>query len=226
MQLFFILYKEPCFMNELNLKKRDYLEAKGNAEHFGEALKEKRSEVVEMENEIAEAKNDLQQLYSRVNTAHRDMAIGRLSTDQFMDLKREISDKESVIDLLNEAIAAQKSAIELINANLDANRREQNEFLKRTAADLSGQFADEVAALAVDQIRNLTHALVAAKGKSRAFMNQERRRDREAIYLAIGEALCKRVFPNETDSLNYLPDLLEAKQQINSLIEQLTPQPG
>jgi chromosome segregation ATPase len=207
-------------MNDLNFKKRDYLEAKGNADHFSEALQEKRSEVVELENELAEAKNDLQQLYIRLNTAHRDMAIGRLSTDQFMELKREIGEKESAIALLNEAFAAQKGAIELINADRYANRREQNEFLKRNAADLSGQFADEVAALAADQIRNLTYALVAARGKNRAFTNQERQRDREAVYLAIGEALCRRAFPNETASLDFIPDLLQAKQHIGDLIEQ------
>lgn len=211
-------------MNDLNFKKRDYLEAKGNAEHFSEALQEKRSEVVELENELADAQNDLQQLYIWLKTAHRDMAIGRLSTDQFMELKREIGEKESAVALLNEAIVAQKGALTIINDDHKINRREQHEFLKRTAAYLSGQFADEVAALAADQIRNLTHALVAARGKSRAFTNHERQRDREAVYLAIGEALCRRVFPNETGSLDFIPDLLQAKQHVNGLIEQASEQ--
>jgi predicted phage tail protein len=207
-------------MNELNLKKRDYLEAKGNADHFSEVLQEKRSEIAEMENELADAKNDLQQLYNRLNTANRDMATGKLSTDQFMELKREIAEKENEINLFSEAIAAQKSGIELINADYRENRREQSEFIKRTAADLSGQFADEVTALSGDPIKNLIHALIVAKGKNRAFNAQARQRDREAVYLAIGEALCKRAFPNDTGSLDFVPDLFQAKQHIGELIEQ------
>jgi len=213
-------------MNDLNLKKRDYLEAKGNAEHFNEVLQGKRSEIAEMENDLTDAKNVLQQLHSRLNTAHRDMATGRLSTDQFMELKREISEKEYEINIFSEAIAAQKSAIEVITDDYKSNKRGQNEYLKSTATDLSGQFADEVAALAGDPIKNMIHALVASKGKQRAFTALERQRDQEAIYLAIGEALCRRAFPNDTGALEFVPDLLQAKKHVNDLIEQLPSKTG
>jgi chromosome segregation ATPase len=206
-------------MNELNLKKRDYLEAKGNAEHYSEILQEKKSEIAELEADLADAQNELKELQNRLATSNREMAIGRLSTDQFMELKREIAEKENKVNILTEAVSAQKGAMAMINDDHNINRKDQNEFLKRTAKDLSGQFADDIAALAGDRIQDLTHALVTSKGKSRAFTSQERQRDREAIYLAIGEALCRRVFPNDTGSVECIPDLFQSRRHIGDLIE-------
>jgi hypothetical protein len=213
-------------MNELNLKIRDYREAKGNAVHFAERLQEKRAEIAEMEVDLVDARNEINELQNRLATSGREMAIGRLSTDQFMELKREITEKENQVNLLSEAIEAQKGGLAMIRDDHKINRREQNEFLKRSAADLSDQLADDVVALAGDRIQDLAQALVAAKGKSRAFTGHERQRDREAIYLAIGEALCRRVFQAETGSLDFVPDLLQARQHISELINRATPQIG
>lgn len=207
-------------MNNLNLNKRDYREAKGNADHYIEQGEEKRAEITDLEADLAYATDELKELQNRLATANRDMAIGRLSSDQFMELKREITDKGNQVNLLSEAIEAQKGALAMIRDDHKINRKEQNEFLKRTAKDLSGQFADDVAALAGDRIKDLTHALVAAKGKSRAFARQERQRDQDAIFLEIGKALCQRVFPNNAGSVECIPDLFQSRQHIGDLIEQ------
>jgi len=210
-------------MNDLNANKRDYREAKGNAEHYDERLQEKREEIAELEAELAGANNDLLQLQGKIQSANREMAIGRLSANQFMELRREFAEKEKQVTLLSEAIEAQKGALAMIRDDHRTNTREQHEFLKRSAKDLSDQLADNVVALAGDRIQDLAHALVASKGKSPAFTTPERQRDREAIYLAIGEALCRRVFQNETGSLDFVPDLLQARQHIAKLIEQSQP---
>jgi chromosome segregation ATPase len=207
-------------MNDLNLKKRDYQEAKGNMEHYGERRQEKQAEIAELEADLDYARDQLKELQSRLATANRDMATGRLSTDQFMELKREIAEKETQVKLLGEAIATQKGALAIINEDYHNNRRNQHVWLKRSAADLGEQFADEVAALAGDRIQDLAQALVVSSGKSGGFSASERQRNREFVYQAIGEALCRRVFPNEKRSLDFIPDLLQARQHIGELIEQ------
>lgn len=211
-------------MNDLNFNKRDYREAKGNAEHSNERLQEKREEIAELEADLAATKHDLHQLQDKIQSANREMAIGRLSADQFMELKREFAEKENRVSLLSEAIEVQKGALAMIRDDHKTNKREQHEFLKRSAKDLSDQFADNVAALAGDRIKDLTHALVVAKGKSRAFTGQERQRDQEAIFLEIGKALCQRVFPNNSSSVECIPDLFQSRQHIGELID--PPQPG
>jgi chromosome segregation ATPase len=207
-------------MSDLNLKKRDYREAKGNTEHFNERRQEKQAEIAELEADLAYARDQLKELQNRLATAKRDMAIGRLSADGFMELKREIADKEAQVKLLGEAIATQKGALAIINEDYQKNRRNQHEWLKRSAADLGEQFADEVAALAGDRIQDLAHALVASSGRSGGFSMSERQRNQEFVYQAIGEALCRRVFPNEKRSLDFIPDLLQARQYIGEMIEQ------
>lgn len=207
-------------MNDLNLKKRDYREAKGNTEHFGERRQDKQAEIAELEADLAYARDQLKELQSRLATANRDMATGRLSTDGFIELKREIAEKETQVKLLGEAIATQKGALALINVDYQNNRRNQHEWLKRSAADLGEQFADEVVALASARIQDLAHALVASSGRSGGFSMSERQRNREFVYQAIGEALCRRVFSNQQRPLDFIPDLLQARQYIGDLIEQ------
>jgi hypothetical protein len=212
-------------MTKLDLNTRDYLETKGNSEHFGEVLQEKRAEIVDLEEQLAEAKADLQHLHNRLKTASRDMAIGRLSTEQFIELKREIKEKESEIQIFGEAIAAQKSSIEVINLDLVGNKRAKNNLFKAVSDELTGQFADEVVSLAVDPIKNLVHTIVASRGTRTAFNLQDQQRAREAIYLAIGEELCKRAFPAAGGSLNFVPDFYESRKHVDSLIDRsyLTP---
>jgi hypothetical protein len=213
-------------MTKLDLNTRDYLETKGNAEYFGEVLQEKRSEIVDLEEQLAEAKTDLQQLHNRLKTASRDMAIGRLSTEQFIELKREVNDKETEIQLFSEAISAQKSSIEVINLDLVGNKRANSSLLKAVSDDLAEKFAGEVVSLAGDPIKNLVHTLVASRGTRTAFNLQDQQRAREAIYLAVGEELCKRAFPSAGGSLNFVPDYFEARKHVNSLIDQSSPDPA
>ncbi|MBL1263889.1 hypothetical protein [Candidatus Methylomicrobium oryzae] len=207
-------------MNDLHLKKRDYREAKGNTEHFDERRQEKQAEIAELEDDLAYAREQLKELQDRLAAAQRDMAIGRLSADGFMELKREIAEKETKVKLLGEAIATQKGALALINVDYQKNRRNQHEWLKRAAADLGEQFADEVVALASARIQDLAHAVVASSGRSGGFSLSERQRNQEFVYQAIGQALCRRVFPNQKRPIDFIPDLLQARQHIGELIEQ------
>lgn len=213
-------------MTKLDLNKRDYLETKGNAEYFGDVLQEKRSEIVELEEQLAEAKAELQDLHNRLKTSSRDMAIGRLSTEQFMELKRQVNDKETEIQIFGEAIAAQKSSIEVINLNLVGNKRAKSSLLKAVSDNLTEKFAGEVVSQAGDSIKKLVHTLVASRGTRTAFKLQDQQRAREAIYLAVGEELCKRAFPAAGGSLNFIPDYFEARNYVDGLIDRpdLTPE--
>jgi predicted RNase H-like nuclease (RuvC/YqgF family) len=213
-------------MTKLDLNTRDYLENKGNAEYFGEVLQEKRTEIVGLEEQLAEAKADLQQLHSRLNTASRDMAIGRLSTEGFIELKRQIDEKESEIQIFSEAITAQRSSINVINQNLVSNKKENSHLVKAVADDLTGQFADEVVSQAGDSIKNLVHTIVVSRGTRTAFRLPEQQRAREDIYCAIGEELCKRAFPAAGGSVNFVPDFFEARKHVDNLVDQSIPDPA
>jgi len=167
-----------------------------------------------LQKQINQAKESIEGINSKLLTAAADMTNGSLTSDEYIALKKELREKEGVIEDLAEIIAMQEEIkgrligagsgsqlLDIKNAQKDAalgikpiNTLKARQFkLDRLKEELisalTKQAIDKIAMAAKGEIKELTYLLASDRKYNPAYGNLKR-----DLYSDLGVALCLQVF--------------------------------
>ncbi|MDO9162152.1 MAG: hypothetical protein Q8N35_16040 [Methylococcaceae bacterium] len=194
---------------------KQYLHLKETSANISRTAEQKRAELGVLHKQVAELVAKIDALNVKVSKANADIAMGYLTSEGFMAIKREIAEKQTELPNYNEAIAAQASALELIEYQLMIANRELKGMLIKLAGGIKDKIAKDLSVEVGHKIELMVMGIVTANNRNPSYFESE---DRNLLYGCIGEELCKNIFNEGTNSFNVLPDVFKAREIIDALI--------
>ena len=206
-------------MKDLDSKNAKYRTKKTQMSDLKKAVDVRKIAVAELEAALTDAQGRIQE----INKCFKDSehvfdpfnpgkAETILSADEALSLKTELGEKESAIRNFNDSIRMHNSAIASINGQLIQERRTLNSYMAAAAEELSDKSANEITGEMGEQLKKLACTL---------FVEKSNKGDTRDLYQVIGTELCKRIFGEKHSTAAKLPSLLEARQAVDEIIDNL-----
>jgi len=207
--------QESTYFMSITIKNHsEYFQEKASIENLNNAIQEKGVEIDNIKQMIAEIKISVSNLNGKLKTVNTDMASGKLSTDDFVSLKREIGQKENDLTIYSDALTAQNTAADILRSNLTQANRALNIFRQRIAKDIYHKIPGEITETAGEQLRNLVYCILAEKDPGDRYEEND-------IYQKIGAELCKSIFGEINEFRAKIPNIFESRQRLDEIITEL-----
>lgn len=207
-------------MTELSIAEQDFLTRKTELQTARQDEANKRNDIAKLNRRQQDIKLELDGLNKRLAQAGQAMANGDMTSDDYIELKRTIADKELESKAVGEALTMQTGALQmLVDHSLMLAER-----LSRQLDTVAGEVKQRALAATVaagDQHLKTFALAVAAHHLSRhPFTLQEKTAQAELAYRIIGEELCKSVFADESEAWLFMVEPSRAKSAIEETISQ------
>lgn len=207
-------------MTELSTAEQNYLALKSDLQAASEAEANKRKEIVALEQRQHNLTGELDALNRRLDQSRRAMVNGDMTSDDYIALKRSIADKALEAEAVGEVIEAQKDALQ----QLIDNSRNLGERLYRLLPAAAGEIKQRalVAGVAADpdQLKLFVIAAVAEHLRNHPWSVTDKTHQANLGYQILGEALCKAVFADTSESYLFFIEPSRAISAIEEFIGQ------
>lgn len=208
-------------MNTINKDQvDDYVNRMIEAQELNKKIQDKAAKITELTRQRGSIRAEANTLQERLNTANRDMQMKKLSHDDFLQLKRDMTEKTEELAGLTHSLAEKNEAVAVLKNHLTQANKASSILRQRLAGDMVGQLADEVLELAGAPLSSLISVLVVSRGLNKGYTITEQTAWRQKLYMAIGEAICEPVAWRHNETVIEIPDLIQAKQQVETFINQ------
>lgn len=200
-----------------------------NLDTYLEQFKQQQSELDEINGHIQNNNVEVQFLEMRLNdvngryqenqnvlqNANKNIAFGKLSTEEHQALKNESEELDKELNMLQESIQTRKEAGTLLNEKVIGGRQALNSLKTTIAEKLSEQFFNEMAGN--ETLKKLVYAFFACQDHRRFNGTQ----DQVYLHQFFGQELLKKVFINQDPSSIAIPHIHEARNKIDEMIAEL-----
>lgn len=200
----------------------DYFKRKADVSNLKNAITDKQAEIDGLRRRLSETQTHVNDINTKLAIEEREISIpeklsrGTLSSEQFNEHKRAVTEMENELTVLNEALTVRNRELTMLQNDFGNKNSQFKGIRERTAEALADQVAKQIVELAEDPIRNLVHAMVASGGKhpdKELFLNK--------LGVRIRDALCQSNAEGELTRSAWLPNLQEAKQHVEGQLHQL-----
>ncbi len=207
-------------MNTIN--PHDYFKRKADVSNLKNAIADKQAEIENLRRRISETQTHVNDINNKLAVEEREMsrpgALSKvtLSSEQFNEHKRAVTEMEAEVTVLTEAISTRNRDLTMLQNDFGNKNRQLNNIRAKTADAIADQVAQQIVELAGDPIKNLIHAMVASAGKhpdEELFLNK--------LGIRILDALCQDHAQGRRNTSAWLPNLPEANRHVEGQLHQL-----
>lgn len=206
-------------MIQLSDLEKDYLDQKSKLQASKQDEAQKQEEIDALNEHKDCIQLELSHLNGALSRAKTDMAFGRLSTEDYIALKRSIADKQVEFEAIDEVLIIQANALQRLIDNSNALNRNMNISLIKAAGAVKQRAIAAIRDEVKQHIETLAYATVAHHFVSIPSNGPDATEQINAVYQIIAKELCQEAFSEGQDALRFLTNPLIAKEKVAHMIE-------
>ena len=205
----------------------EYFKLKADVDTLSNAVTDKRVEIESLHRQISETKTHITEINSLLSKEDRELSrpgpLSRvtLSSEQYNEHKRTVTEMEAELPVLNEAMVMSNRDLTMLQNDFGDKNRLFKYTRTRMAAAMADQAAKMIVELAGEQIKGLMYAMVASGGKGHDNFHPNKQLFLNDLGERIRDALCQGHAEGEFKTSDWLPPLQEANQHVEAQLHQI-----
>lgn len=205
----------------------DYFKHKADVSNLKNAITDQQAEIENLRRRLSETQNHANDINAKLAVEEREIsrpgAFSKvtLSKEQFNDHKRAVTEMETEMTVLTEALSTRNRDLTRLQNDFGSKSRKFKHLRQQTAEALADQVAKQIFELAGEPLKNLIHAMVASEAKHYGNSNS----DQEVFLTKLGrrfrDSLAQDHAEGGAKTSDWLPGVQEANQHVEGQLHQI-----